>query len=40
VEEKNGLMSGGSKHMDILMTSRGKNYLGGIIFQRAKGGFV
>jgi hypothetical protein len=33
-------MSGGSKHMNILMTSRGENYLGSIIFQRAEGGFV
>jgi hypothetical protein len=33
-------MSGGSKHMNILMTSRGENYLGSIIFQQAEGGFV
>jgi hypothetical protein len=33
-------MCGGSKHMNILMTSRGENYLGSIIFQRAEGGFV
>ncbi len=33
-------MSGSSKHMNILMISRGENYLGSIIFQRAEGGFV
>ncbi len=33
-------MSGGSKHMNILMTSRGENYLGDIIFQQAEGGFI
>jgi hypothetical protein len=33
-------MSGSSEHMNILMTSRGENYLGSIIFQQEEGGFV
>jgi hypothetical protein len=26
--------------MNILMTSRGENYLGSIVFQQAEGGFI